>query len=203
MKNVIRKAVIPVVVFLLASSAMVFTGCGYPHPIVITPLHTPVRDSTPVNPKKVAYVITEAERNRTIITEGGSGETLTYNPYRDIEKAIRDTLRSVYSDVYVLNSPNDLAAISQTQAAFVFKPDVSTYSKSPSAFTWPPTEFRITLTCLVTDPKGGKVTHLTVVGEGTAVLDDFIKDFGLAGRRAVTDMAFKLKKEILANPLLR
>ena len=52
-----------------------------------------------------------ADRAREVITPGGGGDKVSYFPYRDLEKSIRDALRAVYSDVFVVKAASDAEAI--------------------------------------------------------------------------------------------
>ena len=65
---------IPVAAALLALLA----ACA--HPIGISPLETPVRNETGLNPKKVAYVMTDADLGKEVITAGGGGDKVSYFP---------------------------------------------------------------------------------------------------------------------------
>lgn len=186
---------------LVLALASLVVGCA--HPIVISPEDTPVRNESELSPRKVAYVMTDADRSLQVTTEGGGGDKVSYFPYRDLEKAVRDALRAVYSDVFVIRSASDADAIKGNNVSLVFAPEIATSSGSSSLFTWPPTRFDIELTCSVTDPDGNMVSRLRVVGNGTAEFSEFMKDFGLSGRRAATDMSSKLKQEISNNPRLR
>jgi len=173
------------------------------HPIAIGPLETHERSDASFSSKRVAYVMTDADRNKQVTTEGGGGDKVSYFPYRDLEKAIRDALRAVYSAVFVIKSPSDSGAIQENDISFVFAPEISTSSNSQSFFTWPPTQFTIDLSCFVTDPIGNIISRIRVVGSGAAEFSEFKSDFGLAGRRAATDLSEKLKQEISVNPRLR
>lgn len=68
---------------------------------------TPERVESQLIQKKVAYAMTDADRAKQVITEGGGGDRVSYYPYRDLEKAIRESLRSVYADVVVIRSAAD------------------------------------------------------------------------------------------------
>ena len=173
------------------------------HPIGIGPLETPTRNEGGLSPKKVAYVMTDADRTREVITPGGGGDKVSYFPYRDLEKAIRDALRAVYSDVFVVKAANDQEAIRAVGARLVFTPVITTTSESPSLFTWPPTRFTIDLACTVTDADGQRVTDVRAQGTGTAEFAEFMKDFGLSGRRAATQLSEQLKQAVVSNPQLR
>ncbi|WKB52957.1 hypothetical protein [Eleftheria terrae] len=128
---------------------------------------------------------------------------MSYFPYRDLEKAIRAALRSVYQDVTVLASANDAEAIRKADVAYVFKPEITTASSSPSPFTWPPTKFTAEVACTVTDASGTPVTQVKAVGQGAAEFDEFKSDFSLSARRAAADMAQKLVEEVRKNDKLR
>lgn len=187
---------------LLATLAVgLLAACA--HPIGIGPVDTPVRNEAGLNPKKVAYVMTDADRAREVITPGGGGDKVSYFPYRDLEKAIRDALRAVYSDVFVVKSASDLEEIGKLGASYVFTPTITTNSSSPSLFTWPPTRFEIDLTCTVTDAQGQRVTELRTQASGAAEFGEFMKDFGLSGRRAATQLSEQFKQTVITHPQLR
>lgn len=172
------------------------------HPIVIRPPDVPVRSGESLSSKKVAYVMTDVDRKKQVTTAGGGGDEVTYYPYQDLEKAIRDALHFVYADVFVIKSPNDSEAIHRNDVSFVFDPEITTMSSSSSIFTWPPTYFEIDLSCSVADPVGNVVSRIRVYGNGTAEFSEFKGEFGLAGQRAASDLSEKLKQEILSNPRL-
>lgn len=188
---------LPLATALLA----LLTACA--HPIGIGPIETPVRNEAGLNPKKVAYVMTDADRGKEVITPGGGGDKVSYFPYRDLEKSIRDALRAVYTDVFVIKSSTDAEAIKTFGVSYVFSPEITTTSESPSPFTWPPTKFGIDLTCKVTDAEGKLLTQVRAQGNGAAEYTEFMKDFGLSGRRAATQVSEQLKQEVMANPQLR
>lgn len=185
------------------AAALIALLAACAHPIGISPLETPVRNETSLNPKKVAYVMTDADRAREVTTPGGGGDKVSYFPHRDLEKAIRDALRAVYADVFVIKSATDTEAIKAFDVSFVFSPEITTTSESPSPFTWPPTKFGIDMTCKVTDPDGKLLTQVRAQGNGAAEFSEFVKDFGLAGRRAATLVSEQLKQEVMSNPQLR
>jgi len=186
-----------------AAIAFVAVLAGCAHPIAIQAEKTPERVEATLSSKKVAYVMTDAERGKQVITPGGGGDRVSYYPYRDLEKALRDTLRSVYTDVVVVPSAADTKALRESGASLVFTPEIITTSSSPSPFTWPPTQFGTEIVCRVTDAEGQEVTRVRVNGKGNAEFSEFKSNFGLAANRAGTDVAEKLSAEIRGNPKLR
>lgn len=195
--SIVRIARIAAAVTFIA----VLAGCA--HPIAIQAEKTPERVETNLTPKKVAYAMTEAERAKQVITPGGGGDRISYFPYRDLEKAIRDALRSVYADVVVVPTASDANAVRESGAALVFTPEIVTTSSSPSPFTWPPTVFGTEIICKVTDATGQQVSTVRVSGSGNAEFSEFKSNFGLAANRAGTDAAAKLSAEIRNDPKLR
>ncbi|MEQ1661815.1 MAG: hypothetical protein ABL877_03885 [Thiobacillus sp.] len=181
-------------------AALLMTGCS--HQITVSPLEIPKRTEAALNAKKVAYVMSDVDRAKQVHSEGGGGDKINYFPYRDFEKSIRDALRAVYSDVTVIKSASDTSTIQAGNIAFIFTPDISTTSSSSSLLTWPPTQFSIVLACVVVDASGKEMTRFNVTGEGKAEFSEFKNDFGLAGRRAASDLAEKLKQAVQANALL-
>lgn len=182
------------------------------HPITINPTSTPLRSEDQLYSKKVVgYVMTDADREKQVTTEGGGGDKVSYFPYRDIEKDIRDALKSIYSDVVLVRSPTDVEAIQREQIFFVFALEIYTNSNSDSIFTWPPTKFSIDLLSTVTDATGNILARVRVIGQGAASFSEFSVlsfsefsgDYGLAGRRAARDALEKFTAEIRANQRLR
>ena len=177
----------------------VFSGllAACSHPITITPTETPEKEYA-VSDKKVAYVLSAEQRNLKVTTAGGGGDKVDYYPYRDLEKGVRDALRSVYKKVVVISSPEE-QKLSEQNIDLVYTPVIQTESSSDSAFTWPPTDFKIVLTCSVQNPLGEQQSSIIITAEGEAEFSEFVTDFGLSGRRAANEMSKKLRQEILQN----
>lgn len=181
--------------------AAVLVGCA--HPISMNAEKAPERVESNLIQKKVAYVMTDADRGKQVTTPGGGGDKVSYFPYRDLEKSIRDALRAVYQDVVAVKSATDADGIRSAGVDMVFTPAITTDSSSPSAFTWPPTVFKTEITCTVTDPSGMELTRVQAVGHGAAEFSEFKTNFGLSASRSATDVAAKLAEEIRNNSKLR
>ncbi|CAN7657572.1 hypothetical protein LJR130_005072 [Variovorax sp. LjRoot130] len=188
---------------LCAATAVVAVLAGCAHPIVVSAEKTPERVESQLVQKKVAYAMTDADRAKEVTTEGGGGDRVSYYPYRDLEKAIREALRSVYADVIVIRSAADANAMRDSGVALVFTPEIKTTSGSPSPFTWPPTRFTSEIACKVTDASGQEVASVRAAGSGNAEFSEFKSNFSLAANRAGSDVASKLSAEIRANDKLR
>jgi hypothetical protein len=174
------------------------------HPITINPISTPQRlEDRPYSTKVAGYVMTDADRTKQVTTEGGGGDKVSYFPYRDLEKGIRDAFKTLYSDVVLVRSPSDFETFKREGIGIVFAPEIYTTSNSNSIFTWPPTQFSIDFSCTVTDTTGNMLSRVRVTGGGAASFSEFTSDFGLAGRRAAQDALEKLIAEVRANPRLR
>ncbi|MDM0111784.1 hypothetical protein QTI66_06455 [Variovorax sp. J22R133] len=182
-------------------TVIVLAGCA--HPIAINSDAGPERVDSKLIQKKVAYALSDTERAKQVITAGGGGDKISYYPYRDLEKSIRDALRSVYQDVVVVKTAADVNAVKASGATLVFTPEIKTSSSSPSAFTWPPTEFTTDISCTVTDAGGVEVTRVKATGNGKAEFDEFKSDFALSAKRSSADMSVKLSEEIRNNVRLR
>ncbi|KAF1068962.1 hypothetical protein [Variovorax sp.] len=185
----------------LAFGALLLAACTHPITMVTDP--APPRSLQHLVQKKVAYVMTDAQRDTQVVTPGGSGDKVSYFPYRDLEKPVRDALRSVYRDVVVLRTANDVKANQAAGIALVFTPKITTDSSSSSLLAWPPTSFTAEVQCVVTDAAGAEVTRVRAVGNGTAEFGEYKGDFGLAARRAAARMAGQLASEIRRNEKLR
>lgn len=185
---------------LIAFIAML-AGCA--HPIAIQAEKTPERVEATLTQKKVAYAMTEVDRNKQVITPGGGGDRVSYYPYRDLEKGMREALRSIYLDVVVVTSATDTNAVRESGALLVFTPEIITISSSPSPFTWPPTQFTTEIVCKVTDASGLEISRIRVIGTGNAEFTEFKSNFGLAANRAGTDATAQLSKAIRTEPKLQ
>lgn len=188
---------------LAGGAALVALLAACAHPINLEPQKLPERRESSLVAKKVAYVITDADKAREVTTPGGGGDKVSYYPYRDMEKAIRGALRAVYQDVAALPGSNDVAALKASGASYIFVPQISTTSSSPSPFTWPPTKFSTEVQCTVLDPQGATLAKLHVSGNGAAEFDEFKSDFSLAARRSVAEVVEKLAQEIRRSDKLR
>lgn len=181
--------------------AAVLVGCA--HPITFSAEKTPERIESNLIQKKVAYALSDADRGKQVTTPGGGGDKVSYYPYRDLEKSIRDALRAVYQEVVVLKSATDLDGIRSAGVEMVFTPEIKTDSSSSSALTWPPTFFHTEISCNVTDPSGIEITRVQAIGQGTAQFSEFKSNFGLSANRAATDVTAKLVEEIRLDSKLR
>jgi hypothetical protein len=188
---------------LAAALATVVLLAGCAHPITMITETAPPRSAAHLIPKKVAYVMTDAQRDLQVTTAGGSGDRVSYYPYRDLEKSIRDALRAVYRNVVVLRTAGDAKANEAAGVSLVFTPQIKTDSSSSSWVTWPPTSFTAEVSCVVSNAAGAEVTRVRAVGNGTAELGEFNGDYGLAARRAATRMTSQLSSEIRRNEKLR
>ena len=188
---------------LFAALALTTAVAGCSHPITMITETAPPRATAHLIPKKVAYVMTDTQRDQQVTTAGGSGDRVSYYPYRDLEKSIRDALRAVYRDVIVLRTADDARANEAAGVSLVFTPHIRTDSSSTSWLTWPPTSFTAEVTCVVSDAAGVEITRVRAIGNGTAEFSEFNGDYGLAARRAATRMTSQLSSEIRRSEKLR
>lgn len=187
---------------LSAAAAVVGVLAACAHPISLEPTKLPERSESQLVAKKVGYAISDADKAKEVTTPGGGGDKVSYFPYRDMEKALRAALRSVYQDVSAVKSPAD-PLVKDTGLAYVFTPTISTTSSSSSLLTWPPTKFGVEVSCTVTDAQGAVVAQVRANGEGAAEFSEFASDFSLSARRAVADVVEKLALEVRRNEKLR
>ncbi|MFT3929758.1 MAG: hypothetical protein QM709_05580 [Spongiibacteraceae bacterium] len=177
-------------------SVSVITGCA--HNIQITPVVDNLRNGA-VKAKSelnVGYYISPEDKAKVVTSPGGGGDKISYSPYKDTEEALNTVLSKTYKKVYSVSSLSDKDFVAQKQITYIFKPQLTTTSSSKSAFTWPPTDFSLTITCVAVDSNGNEVWKDTVTGSGHAEFDEFKKDFPLAARRA-SEAAFKQLQEKL------
>jgi hypothetical protein len=189
----------------LLGSVLVCTflfGCA--HPINMKPDLTNIDNkNTQRNSAKVGYYISEANLALEVTTPGGGGDKVRYFPYRDIEAGIYKALSEVFSSVSKVKNPKDLTELGKSEIAFLFAPEISTTSSSPSPFTWPPTQFGVSITTMVTDARGNSVEKLSVTGNGAAEFAEFKSNFSLSAVRASNDTLAKLAKVVRESPELR
>ncbi len=176
---------------LAVACAAALTACA--HPISIAPDLS--RIQAPPSPRfaaKAGYHISEQERALEVTTPGGGGDKVRYFPYRELEAGLYMVLGNAFSSVTRLDAPSDAQALRDKGVAWVVRPRITTNSSSESMFTWPPTSFVVELECAISDPAGTEVARTRVTGFGNATFNEFVGDFGLAGKRASTDAMIKL-----------
>ena len=180
------------------------TGCA--HHITITPnqknlelVNSDLKLANKID-ANVAYHISP-ELNKLIVkSPGGGGDKVSYKPYKDLSSTIYMALSTRFENVSLLKSL-DKEAIQKKNITYIFTPLITTTSNSDSAFTWPPTEFSITLTCEAVDTKGSVLWTKTVTGEGKASYSEFKSDFALSAELASEDLYQKLVIELQKFPI--
>ena len=188
---------------LVVVSALLFSGCA--HQINITPpLNNIGSENEPKVAKKVGYFISAEDMAKEVVTPGGGGDKVKYQPYKELEPALKKTLESVYASATPVPSLQDQAFLTSNNIAYVFVPKIETNSSSDSAFTWPPTNFEVTLEAKAVNGSGSTVWQSRPVkGVGQATFGEFKHDFSLAARRASLDAMKKLKGELRAAQALQ
>lgn len=188
---------------LLAVLALPAVVAGCAHQIVITPdvSRLDARDVEPIE-RNVGYLISPADRERQVTTPGGGGDKVSYYPYREIEPALFKVLSNVFRRAYPVGSLDD-PAVQSKDISYVIVPVIETDSSSDSLFTWPPTKFKVSLTCRALDRAGKTVWEKQVVGDGEAKFDEFVRDMPLAARRASLNAMMALQRELSSSAELR
>lgn len=187
---------------LLVALALLTSACA--HPIVITPDTAKLdRGNVKQSSKTVGYYISEADRKLEVTTPGGGGDKVTYKPYAQLEPALQKVLSNKFRRVYSLSRPDDSAEIRQKGISYVFIPAVSTESSSKSAFTWPPTNFSVTLNCRAVDNSGKTIWQKNIVGKGEAEFKEFKLNYSLSAQRASLNTFKMLEQELNKEPKFR
>ncbi|WP_144630855.1 hypothetical protein [Bordetella genomosp. 13] len=184
----------------MAAALALVAGCA--HKIDVSPEVTSITapaGTTRIN-ATAAYYISPEDLARTVTTPGGGGDKVSYQPYKDIETAFYKMLSNVFSSVSRLKQA---PAAGAQDADVVLTPSMVTNSSSPSPFTWPPTVFNVQLTTTVADRDNRQLGIIKAEGEGKAEYDEFIKNFGLSGRRAMEDAVLKTQAQLLQMPELQ
>ncbi len=186
----------------LIFSCLLASGCA--HKINIDPDVTMISrgSSADILPAKIGYHFPAGAREKEVITPGGGGDRVAYNPYRDIEAAFEKMLRNIFRDVSRLETTED-AELDRKSIDLVASIDIQTNSSSPSPFTWPPTWFSVDLTSKLNDRAGNIVDKISVTGEGKAEFPEFAGNHGLAGKRASFEALAKMQSELLESSKIK
>lgn len=183
-----------VIIFLIS----IFTGCT--HKISISPDVDNIsgaysKDQLNFN---VAYILSAEKENIYVVTSGGGGDKVGYYPYRDTESSLRTVLNNLFNKVYKIDKfPSDIY-LKDNNIKYIFDFEIETQSFSKSAFTWPPTNFTINLRTYVRDINNNVYWEDLITEVGNASFDEFVNDFGIAGKKAVINVSnnlyFKIKR---------
>lgn len=186
----------------LLAAALALGGCA--HPISIAPDIAGLKtEPAPTRIDKAAgFVISDALAATEVETPGGGGDRVKYQPYRDLEAGLYSVLSQQFASVTKLQSPGDPKVAAQGIQRVVV-PTVKTDSSSSSMLTWPPTYFKVELSCQILDGAGKPLGQVAVVGEGRAEFDEFKKELGLSARRASEDALRKLARALADLAALR
>lgn len=183
---------------LAVLSLYALVGCG--HSINITPpINTLNKEGVVKIDKNVGYYISSENMNKEVTTPGGGGDKVKYFPYKESEPALKTVLGNIFNQVVSVPAPNDAKFVADNKIAYIFTPEFTTDSSSPSPFTWPPTKFSMKINCNAADGSGKLLWQTVVEGEGQAEFDEFKHDFSLAARRASQKAFIKLQEEIVKS----
>lgn len=187
----------------LAAVAVVLTVTGCAHQIKITPDVSAFKTDgvSPID-KKVGYYISKEDREKKVITPGGGGDKIQYQPYKELEPALQKSLSIVFARVYSLESTQD-PQIAGNSLAYVFTPTIATNSSSDSVLTWPPTKFTVVLACKAVDAQGATVWEKQFTGEGAAEFSEFKSDLSLAAKRASENAFSQFQQAVASDPQFR
>lgn len=183
------KKIVKLIIVSLA--CVVLFGCA--HPISMNPnlANVQVKDIAPID-RQVGFYISDANKALEVTTAGGGGDKVRYFPYRDIEAGFYKALAEVFRGVSKVKEPTMTDDMRKSGISLLIVPEISTTSSSPSPFTWPPTQFTLTLSSTVFDAAGRVLRKVTVVGEGKAEFDEFKGNHSLSAVRASNDALSKL-----------
>lgn len=170
-----------------AVATLLVTGCA--HNISISPVVEAQKVTPERSAKTVGLFISAEDRVLEVVSPGGGGDNLSYSPYKDLEGPLFFALSNVYSKVETLSTPS----AGGKDLSLIFTPKLSTTSSSSSAFTWPPTDFTVTIQMSALDSAGKVLWKEDVTGSGKAEFSEFKADFPLAARRASKDALNKLQ----------
>lgn len=184
-------------------TVVIVSGCA--HPMVISPDISKIGVEAGASSidKDVGFFVSTEDKAKSVNTPGGGGDSVTYSPYRDMETSIYKMLDNVFRNIVILASPQGATSNSAKPVSYIISPQIKTESSSTGTFTWPPTDFKVHLTCNIKDPAGTLIASPTVTGVGSAPYDEFKSDFSLSGKRAALDAVLKMQRVLLELPELR
>lgn len=182
-----------VIKYLTLSLVVLFVS-GCTHKISMSPNDNVFIESKSDELKNynVAYFIDKNKQNLTVVSPGGGGDKIEYKPYEDTEYVFRNILSNVFKKVYKLDSLSNINFIKDNDIKYVFTYNLKTDSYSTSAFTWPPTNFKIDLEAFATNNEGNLIWKEVVKDEAIASYTEFKNDFSLSARRASKKVFKKL-----------
>lgn len=184
--------------YLLMVSVLFITGCA--HKIQIQPdtiQLDPVNNSQKIQ-ATAGYYISPELKNKEVITPGGGGDRVRYNPYKDLEGGFQKVLKNSFVNVKELSS-NQAMYTSQQNVDYIISLDIETNSSSASMFTWPPTWFGVSLNTEIFNTKTKKIERISVKGEGTATYSTFIFNKGKSGQNASLQALQKLQTSLIES----
>ena len=190
MNYLIRVIAVPVMLFVV--------GCA--HQINITPpLNTLSEVGISKIDKNVGYYISPDDLSKKVTTPGGGGDKVRYFPYKEFEPALNKILSNIFTKVHPLASPDDNQFMSSNNISYIFIIKIETNSSSKSAFTWPPTNFTVSIDCKALDSSGSVKWQKNIKGEGDAEFSEFKHDFSLAAKKATMNSFSMLQEEIIKS----
>jgi hypothetical protein len=191
-----------ILLVLVAAVFTVFMG-GCAHPINMKPdIGTVTALGAAKIDKAVGFHISDANLALEVTTPGGGGDKVRYFPYRDIEAGFYKALTEVFTKVSKVANPKDMDAIKRSGITLLITPEITTTSSSSSAFTWPPTQFSVTLNCKIVDAAGKDIAQVSATGVGKAEFADFKSNFSLSAIRASEDALKQLMKKLAETKAL-
>ena len=172
----------------------IFSGCA--HKITIAPDTEKISTTVEIKqkPYNIGYFIEDI--TLAVITGGGGGDRVTYQPYKETESALVSVLSKHFQKVYKIENLENKDFINKNNLKLIFTYKILTNSSSQSLFTWPPTNFIITLTCKAVDKNGNIIWKDIIKDEGSAEFDEFKNDFSLSAKRASENVFKKLLVEL-------
>ena len=183
-------------------SILIVTGCS--HQIQISPELSELRSNNSANSSNtVGYYISAVDKATEVTSAGGGGDDVKYFPYKDTEAALKTILSQKFTKVYALKEKTNDPLIKSKGIQFIFEPKIKTMSSSSSAFTWPPTDFEVELTCTAYNQQGKNIWQKTVVGKGHAEFSEFKHEFALSAKRSSNQAFIKMRDEIIAAKILK
>lgn len=187
--------------YTLALVIILFYSCS--HTITISPNLSSIKNDSKIIDKKVAFYIPLSERDKEVRESSGTGDTIVYFPYRDLESSIHKVLFEVFKNVERLESFPSGTLVKERGYSYVFLPEITTKSQNDSILFWPPTQFTIKLTVNVINEESKIIWSKEFEQVGHATREEWQHNFGAAGAKASEALMRNFLKELVNAPLVK
>lgn len=166
--------------------------CGCTHQISIKPSQMQFNSGKKIN-SECGLVFSPSDTERLYKETGAGGDSYEYKAYSDLKFSYNVMLRQICDGTRNFDSHD--AAINQASPV-VFMPEIKEVRSKAGFFTWPPTEFYLSVRTKIFDATGEQLQLLNSTGKGNMTLMEMQGNFGSAGGQAVRNVLIDVMESI-------